>query len=602
MTVFGVAGEDRHEYSKEESKHVRRRSRQLLIELVKPHIGRVVLTVVMVLLATGAAVAGPAIIAYGIDVALPAVLEHADWMPIWAAVILYIIAAGGAAFLLYAYTVNTARISQAVLFALRRRLFEHTQRLSMEFHEKYTSGRLVARQTSDLESIRDLLDQGLNELVRGVMFMTFTLVAMVLIDPTSGLVLIIALIPATLLTRWFYQKSTKLFRETRTTSARMIQYFVETMTGIRAVQAFRNEKINEDEFADRVDDYRDANLRTINIFGIYEPGIVAIGAVSVAAVVFIGALRVANGDLAVGVLLAAMLYARNFFQPIQGIGMFFNGYQSASAALEKISGVLEERPSVAEPEQPAKLRRLRGGLRFDGVRFAYNDDTVVLPDFELDIPAGQTLALVGTTGAGKSTLAKLVSRFYDPTSGAVRLDGVDLRDIANEDLRKAVVMVTQEAYLFSGSVGENIGLGRPDATTEEIIDAAKAVGAHEFIMQLPDGYDSDVNKRGGRVSAGQRQLISFARAFLADPAVLILDEATASLDIPSERLVQEALQTLLADRTAIIIAHRLSTVAIADRVLVMEHGRIIEDGSPEELVELGGKYASLYKAWQDSLV
>ncbi|MGO3225427.1 MAG: ABC transporter ATP-binding protein, partial [Agrococcus casei] len=329
MTVFGVAGEDRHEYSKQESKHVRRRSRQLLIELVKPHIGRVVLTVVMVLLATGAAVAGPSIIAFGIDVALPSVIEDADWMPIWAAVIVYIVAAGCAAFLLYAYTVNTARISQAVLFSLRRRLFDHTQRLSMEFHEKYTSGRLVARQTSDLESIRDLLDQGLNELVRGVVFMAFTLVAMVLIDPMSGLVLVIALIPATLLTHWFYKRSTKLFRETRTTSARMIQYFVETMTGIRAVQAFRNEKINEDEFAERVDDYRDGNLRTINIFGIYEPGIVAIGAVSVASVVFVGALRAAEGDLAIGVLLAAMLYARNFFQPIQGIGMFFNGYQSA---------------------------------------------------------------------------------------------------------------------------------------------------------------------------------------------------------------------------------------------------------------------------------
>ena len=432
--------------------------------------------------------------------------------------------------------------------------------------------------------------------------MAFTLTAMTLLDPLSGLVLIIALVPATVLTIWFYRKSTSLFRETRTTSARMIQYFVETMTGIRAVQAFRNEKVNEKEFGDRVEGYRDANLRTIQIFGIYEPGIVAIGAISVASVVVVGGLRVAQGDLAVGALLAAMLYARNFFQPIQGIGMFFNGYQSASAALEKISGVLEEQPTVREPVNPARLRRLRGSVDFEDVRFAYNDDTVVLPDFSLSVPAGQTIALVGTTGAGKSTLAKLVSRFYDPTAGAVKLDGVDLREISNDDLRDGIVMVTQEAYLFSGTIGENIGLGRPSATTDEIVAAAKAVGAHEFISALPDGYDTDVNKRGGRVSAGQRQLVSFARAFLADPAVLILDEATASLDIPSERLVQEALQTLLADRTAIIIAHRLSTVSIADRVLVMEHGQIIEDGSPEELVALGGKYASLYKAWQDSLV
>ena len=602
MSVFGVAGEDRHEYTREESKQVRRRSRTLLIDLVRPHVPRVVATIIMVVLATGATVAGPAIIAFGIDHALPAVLDEADWLPLWGAVIVYIVAAALAALLMYAYTVNTAKVSQAVLFDLRRRLFDHAQRLSMEFHEKYTSGRLVARQTSDLESIRDLLDEGLNELSRGVLFMAFTLTAMTLLDPLSGAVLIIALIPATLLTMWFYKKSTSLFRETRTTSARMIQYFVETMTGIRAVQAFRNEKVNEKEFGDRVEDYRDANLRTIHIFGIYEPGIVAIGAISVAAVVIVGGLRVAGGDLAIGALLAAMLYARNFFQPIQSIGMFFNGYQSASAALEKISGVLEEVPTVQEPEQPARLRRLRGSIDFEGVRFAYNDDKVVLPDFSLNVPAGQTIALVGTTGAGKSTLAKLVSRFYDPTAGVLKLDGVDLRDIANDDLREAIVMVTQEAYLFSGTVGENIGLGRPSATTDEIIAAAKAVGAHDFIMALPDGYDTDVNKRGGRVSAGQRQLVSFARAFLADPAVLILDEATASLDIPSERLVQEALQTLLADRTAIIIAHRLSTVAIADRVLVMEHGEIIEDGSPEELVQLGGKYASLYRAWQDSLV
>ncbi|HIY65037.1 MAG TPA: ABC transporter ATP-binding protein/permease [Candidatus Agrococcus pullicola] len=602
MTVFGVAGEDRHEYTKEESRQVRRRSRALLVDLVRPHIPRVIATIVMVVLGTGAAVLGPAIIAFGIDHALPAVLNGADWMPLWGAVIVYILAAAVAAVLMYAYTVNTARVSQAVLFSLRRRLFDHAQRLSMEFHEQYTSGRLVARQTSDLESIRDLLDQGLNELTRGVLFMGFTLGAMLLLDPISGLVLVAALVPATLLTIWFYKKSTSLFRETRTTSARMIQYFVETMTGIRAVQAFRNEPVNEKEFGKRVEDYRDANMRTIQIFGIYEPGIVAIGAISVATVVIVGGFRVVGGDLAVGVLLAAMLYARQFFQPIQGIGMFFNGYQSAAAALEKISGVLEERPTVEEPEIPARLRRLRGSIDFTNVRFAYNEDKVVLPDFSLEVPAGQTIALVGTTGAGKSTLAKLVSRFYDPTSGAVKLDGVDLREISNDDLREAIVMVTQEAYLFSGTVGENIGLGRPDATTDEIIDAAKAVGAHDFIMALPDGYDTDVNKRGGRVSAGQRQLVSFARAFLADPAVLILDEATASLDIPSERLVQEALQTLLADRTAIIIAHRLSTVAIADRVLVMEHGRIIEDGSPDDLVAQGGKYASLYKAWQDSLV
>ena len=602
MSVQGVQGEDRTDYTKAESRAIRARSRKLLGSLLKPHTGRVVLTMALVIVAVAANIAGPMLIAYGIDTGLPAVVERADWMPLWTATLLYIAAALLGGVFMYGYTVWVARISQTVLFELRRRLFGHAQRLSLEFHESYTSGRIIARQTSDLESIRDLLDQGLNELVRGVLFMSFTAVAMTILDPLSGLIIALALIPAVVLTRWFQIRSTVLFRETRTTSARMIVHFVETMTGIRAVKAFRKEPQNQREFDERVDDYRDANFRTINIFGVYEPGIMAIGAVTIATLVLVGGLRVAEGSLQIGALLGIALYARSFFQPIQGIGMFFNGYQSAAAALEKISGVLEEEPTVKEPTAPKALPASRGQIDFDGVRFAYGSGKVVLPDFDLHIPSGQTMALVGTTGAGKSTLAKLVSRFYDPTAGSVKLDGVDLRELSNDDLRRAVVMVTQEAYLFSGTVADNIMLGKPGASDDEIEAAARAVGAHEFITSLPDGYDTDVNKRGGRVSAGQRQLLSFARAFLADPRVLILDEATASLDIPSERLVQEGLTTLLADRTAIIIAHRLSTVAIADRVLVMEHGRIIEDGSPAELIEQGGKFASLHRAWRESLV
>jgi ATP-binding cassette subfamily B protein len=281
--------------------------------------------------------------------------------------------------------------------------------------------------------------------------------------------------------------------------------------------------------------------------------------------------------------------------------MFYNSFQNAASALEKVSGILEEEPSVVEPLNPIALTDPRGELTLDHVTFGYTNSTPVLSDLSLHIPAAQTIALVGTTGAGKSTLAKLIARFYDPNTGTVSLDGIDLRQVSNHDLRSAVVMVTQEPYLFSGTVAENIALGKPTATIEEIRQAAQAVGAEEFIDNLPDGFDTDVNKRGGRVSSGQRQLISFARAFIADPTVLILDEATASLDIPSERLVQRGLQTLLADRTAIIIAHRLSTVAIADRVLVMEHGAIIEDGTPEELIDGTGKFAQLHSAWRDSL-
>jgi len=328
----------------------------------------------------------------------------------------------------------------------------------------------------------------------------------------------------------------------------------------------------------------------------------AVASVTVALVLLWGGIRVVDGSILIGTLIAAVLYVRNFFAPMQEVAFFLNSYQSATAALEKVSGVLEEEPTVPDPVKPVDLWEARGHLRFEDVEFGYSNGRTILPDFTLEIPAGETIALVGTTGAGKSTLAKLVSRFYDPTRGRITLDGVDLRSLHPKDLRRAIVMVTQEAYLFSGTVADNIALGKPDATLDEIRAAARAVGADTFIERLPDGYGTDVNKRGGRVSAGQRQLISFARAFLANPAVLILDEATASLDIPSERQIQDALQTLLAHRTAIIIAHRLSTVAIADRVLVMEHGEIIEDDSPDVLIGGDGRFARLHAAWRESLV
>lgn len=601
-SVHGVAGEERDDYTKEESRAIRRRSLRLLGSLLHPLRWRVVLTMAVVVVSTAAQVAGPALIAYGIDHGLPALLERNDWMPVGLVVAAYLLAGAAGAVLIAQYTILSARISQAILFDLRRRLFRHAQRLSLEFHESYTSGRIIARQTSDLDSIRELLDSGINGLIRGLLYMVFVAVALVLLDPTSGLVVAVALVPLFVLTRWFQLRAQRLFRRTRVASARVIVHFVETMTGIRAVKAFRKESRNEREFGSAVEDYRDAHARVIQLFGVYDPGLVAIGNITVAVALVVGGFRVIDGALEIGALLAVLLYVRRFFDPMEEMAMFYNSYQSAAAALEKISGVLEEEPSVPDPRQPVDLWTAQGRIDFDGVRFAYRDDRVVLPDFELHVPAGQTVALVGSTGAGKSTLAKLVARFYDPTHGTVSLDGVDLRRLHPKDLRRAIVMVTQEAYLFSGTVAENIALGKPGAEFAEIVAAAKAVGAHEFIEALPNGYDTDVNKRGGRVSAGQRQLLSFARAFLADPAVLILDEATASLDIPSERLVQEGLTTLLADRTAIIIAHRLSTVAIADRVLVMEHGRIVEDGTPEQLIAGTGRFAQLHAAWRDSLV
>jgi ATP-binding cassette, subfamily B, bacterial len=602
-SVTGVEGEERSDYTRAESREIRQRSLRLLGSLLRPERGRLIGSALMIVVSTAGQVAGPALIAFGIDSGLPAlVAKNSSFVPLAVAFVSYLVCGIAGAVLAAQFTIIAARISQAVLLDLRTRIYRHAQRLSLEFHETYTSGRIIARQTSDLESIRELLDSGIVGLVRGVLYMLFTAVALVWLDPWSGVVLAGALVPLFVLTRWFQNRSQTAFRATRVFSARLIVHFVETMTGIRAVQAFRKEKRNEREFGAIVEDYRDANARAIRLFGIFDPGLILIGNVTVAVVLLAGGFRVLGGGLEIGALLAVVLYTRRFFDPMEEMATFYNSYQSAAAAAEKISGVLEEEPSVPDPAHPVDLWNADGGVDFDAVRFAYRDDRVVLPDFELHIPAGQTVALVGSTGAGKSTLAKLIARFYDPTSGAVRLDGIDLRDLHPKDLRRAIVMVTQEAYLFSGSVADNIALGKPGASRSEIVAAARAVGADAFIDQLPDGYDTDVNKRGGRVSAGQRQLLSFARAFLADPAVLILDEATASLDIPSERLVQEGLTTLLADRTAIIIAHRLSTVAIADRVLVMEHGRIVEDGAPEELIGGTGRFAALHAAWRDSLV
>jgi ATP-binding cassette subfamily B protein len=601
-TVQGTAGEDRSDYTREESRAIRRRSLRLLMSLLAPLKARVVLVAVVVVAQTAVRVLGPALLGIGLNTALPAVVDHADWGPAWFVGGAYVATAVGGAALLAWYDMLAARVTQNVLLDLRTRVFRHTQLLSLEFHESYTSGRIISRQTSDLDTIRELLNGGLTQLVNGVLYGAFTFIALMIVDWQSGLVLAAAGVPLALLMRWFYGASQRTYRVSRVVSAKVIVKFVETMTGIRAGKAFRTEPRNEAEFGGLAREYRDVNMRSIRLFGVFEPSLMAISAFAIGLVVLWGGVRLTWGEFSVGLLLAAVLYVRNFFSPLQEVAMFLNSFQAASAALEKVSGVLEEVPTVPDPTSPVPLPQARGHVRFEEVTFAYGTGRTILPRFSLDIPAGQTVALVGTTGAGKSTLAKLVSRFYDPSEGRVTLDGVDLRDLHPRDLRRAIVMVTQEAYLFSGTVADNIALGRPDATFDEIVRAAEAVGADAFIRSLPDGYHTDVNKRGGRVSAGQRQLISFARAFLADPSVLILDEATASLDIPSERMIQGALQTLLADRTAIIIAHRLSTVAIADRVLVMEHGRVIEDDAPDALIAGSGRFAQLHAAWRESLV
>ncbi|MEV7889620.1 ABC transporter ATP-binding protein [Streptomyces sp. NPDC002817] len=582
-----------------------RATSDLLRSLLAPMKARALGAALLLLLQQAAVQAGPLLVAYAIDRAVPAFREdrHGPLIAVGVGYLLCALAAGG---LQYVFILASARVNQDVLLDLRGRIFRHAQALSVDFHERYTSGRLISRSTADVESLRELLSEGLQELVTVVLSFVYISALLLWLDLGLGAVAVASFVPLYLLVRIYQRRAGEVYTRRSTAIASVIVKFVETMNGIRPVRAFRREAANDADFAVLNKRHERANGDALLEMARYVVGSRLVANTAVALIVLWGAHRVAGGTLELGVLAAAVLYLRRLYDPIDRLGMFLNSYQSAAASLEKIAGLLAQTPSVPEPSEPRQLPPLESEhpgreVVFDGVRFAYRTGGEVLPRFDLTLPAGQTVAVVGSTGAGKSTLAKLLARFYDPSEGRVLLDGVDLRELAVPELRRGVVMVTQEAFLFSGTVADNIAIGRPDATREDIERAAKAIGAHEFISALPDGYDTDVRKRGGRISAGQRQLVAFARALLADPAVLILDEATSSLDIPGERAVQRAMSTVLHGRTAVVIAHRLSTVEIADRVLVMEHGRIVEDGPPDELIAGTGRFADLHRAWQDSL-
>jgi ATP-binding cassette, subfamily B, bacterial len=577
-------------------------SKRLLRELLAPYKRAIQLLVGIVVVENAARLAIPYLVKEGIDTGIPPIRERDDLQPLLLIVGIVVVALLAQAFARQLFLVRSGQIGQDILFEIRRRVFRHFQALSPAFHDAYTSGRVISRQTSDVDAIYEMLETGFDGLVTAALTLVGTAGLLLFLDVKLGLVALVCGPFLAWLTAWFRRASAQSYKVTREKVALVIVHFVESMGGIRAVQAFRREPRNQEIFDDVNDQYRAANLVAFRLVAWFMPGVRLIGNVTIAVVLLYGGYRAYHGDVTVGVLAAFLLYLRQFFEPMMEISQFYNTFQSASAALDKLAGVLDEEPSVPEPAAPRRLDEVRGELTFDHVGFSYVEGRPVLPDLDLVVPAGQTVALVGTTGAGKTTLAKLATRFYDPTAGRVLLDGVDLRDLTSDDLRRNVVMVTQENYLFSGTIADNIRFGRPGASLDDVVAATTALGAHDFIAAMPDGYDTDVANQGGRLSAGQRQLVAFARAFLADPAVLILDEATSSLDIPSERLVQRALRTVLAGRTAVIIAHRLSTVEIADRVLVLEHGRIVEDGSPADLVAAGeGRFAGLHEAWVDSL-
>lgn len=617
----GVAAEKAEEVSAGLAALLRERSRRLLGDLLRPYRRAVIATISLIVVESLAALAGPWLVGIAIDTGLPPLLHGGDAAPLLGIAAAFAVAVGVQAVTTRMFVTMTGQVGQKVVLELRRRLFAHFLSLEVAFHEDYTSGRVISRQTSDIEAISDLFEEGLDSLIAAILTLLLVGTGMLLLDWKLGLVVLAGFIPLLWLTAWFRRESASAYRRTRDAIALVIVHFVETFGGIRAVQAFRREKRNSDIFSGLGQDYAQASTHASRLIAIYGPSISLVGNIITGVVLGYGGLLAIEGNLKVGVLATFLLYLQRFFDPLQDVSQFYNIFQSAASGLEKISGVLEQDAAVPEPSAPGSLPTRAAALtpagrapapaerdpvpagrqvRFESVTFGYRDN-LVLPGLDLDIPAGQTVALVGETGAGKTTIARLLGRFYDPRSGRITLDGVDLRQLPDPMLRSEIIVITQENFLFEGSVADNIRLGRPDASAADVQTAARTIGAHDFIAALPEGYDTPVGKRGGRLSAGQRQLISFARAFLAAPAVLVLDEATSLLDIPSERLVQAALRTVLAGRTAVIIAHRLSTVAIADRVLVLDRGRITEDGPPGELMSGDGEYAALHSSWAASL-
>ncbi|MGI8653506.1 MAG: ABC transporter ATP-binding protein, partial [Geodermatophilaceae bacterium] len=462
----GIATEDVDDLPSAAGVFLRARSRRLLGELVRPHRRQVRWLLLVILVQNLAWLAGPWLVGLGIDNALPALMDDGSVAPlIWIGSTM-LLAAGTDAILRYAFLQRTGAIGQDMLLTLRRRVFSHVQRLPLAFHERYTSGRVISRLTSDVDALNELLDEGLDGLLTALFSIMTIGIVLIVLDPPLGLVTMLAFPLLLLLGRWFQQNSAKAYRRTRETVAMVIVQFVESLGGIRAVHAFRREPRDTEIFRTLNEDNRKAQDRAFWLMSIFVPGVQLIGNLVTVGVLMYGAIRVMDGDLQIGVLTAFLLYIRRFFDPMSDVAMFYNSYQSAVAALEKLSGVLEEQSSVAPAQDPEPLAQAHGDVRFDGVQFGYGD-AIVLPQLDLHIPQGQTIALVGATGAGKSTLARLAGRFYDPREGSVSLDGVDLRRLSDEDLRRAVVMVTQESFLFSGSVADNIGFGRPGASRAE---------------------------------------------------------------------------------------------------------------------------------------
>ncbi len=572
-----------------------KRNMRRLLPYFRPYRTRVIWTVVLMLLVTGAGLAGPALAQVAIDDGISK--GSVSTLVIIVSVFVVIGMVGWIAGYWQSYL--SSWVGERVLLDLRRQVFRHMMRLELGHHERTPTGRSVSRLTSDIEAVNQLVVEGATSLVINGLSLIGVIVILMVYDWQLAIAafLIFPLLAAS--TWWFRVKATAAYRLTRERVAVVLTVLQETLSGVRVVQAHGRQEETRRRFRKANADYRSANMTTVTVSGVYFPGVELLAGMGTALILWYGGSRVLDADLSVGVMVAFIGYLASFFDPIQQLSQLYNTFQSAMAALEKIFGVIETEPRINDRTDAVDLPGIVGRVQLEHVSFGYGREYVIR-DVTLDIAPGSTVALVGATGAGKSTLAKLIARLYDPDEGVVSVDGINLRDVREESLRAAMGIVPQEGHLFSGSIADNVRFSYPRATDDDVRRALDAVGALEFVEGLPEGVDTDVQERGARLSAGQRQLICFARALVADPQLIILDEATSSIDIATERRIEEALDRLLVGRTAVVIAHRLSTIRRADRIVVVEDGRIAEEGSHEELIRAGGRYAELYADWEQA--
>jgi ATP-binding cassette subfamily B protein len=570
-----------------------RRRLGTLARLTAPYKLRTAFSVLSLLAATATALAPPFLAKYALDDAL----KGKGFGVLLLIVGLFL--ASGLAFwgMSYVQTYLTGWVGERMLADLRIQLFAHLQRLSLGFFERNRAGVLISRLTNDVEALDQLVTDGVSSLVQNTLTLVGTAIILFVLDWRLALATLAVIPLMSIATAIFRTRSTRAYRAVRERLGLVTATLAEDIAGMRVVQAFTREQANMRNFSEINDRYRASNHETVVLNGLYFPFVDLLSSIALAVVIGYGGHLYFAGQVSLGTLFAFMLYVQNFFDPVQMLSQLYNTFLSATAALDKITEVLDQEPQVRDSAGARDLPAIEGHVRFDDVRFTYGTGPEVLHGLDLDVPAGTTVALVGHTGAGKSTIAKLLARFYDPLEGRITFDDVDLRDVTQASLRRQLGVVPQEGFLFAGTVAENIAFGKPDATADEIVRAAQTVGSHEFILRLEDGYETQLGERGSRLSLGQRQLVAFARALLADPRVLILDEATSSVDIGTEQKIERALRVLLADRTAFIIAHRLSTIRDADLIVVLEHGRIVEQGSHDELLERRGLYTSLYGDW-----